>query len=746
MSDPIKIVVTAETAEAAAKLQAFAQQAASGMSAEVIKAGNAAAGNLRTANMMFIGMAQGMSAQMIAGMDPIRVMAVQVPAVVQAVNMLGVGFAAMLPYVAAVGVAAGVGVLEWKLYMGSVEDTTTKIHDMVAALEKVPGILERIAALQKAGVISPAAAAQYADYLNGKKKLFVGPDGKVTPNATTAVEELGTTGSNLYGGTPDNKTYIRNVANREATQAERNAYIASQPAFDMVAQAQADAKNKLDELLAKSSVEMLSGVDKDIAGIQQRYSKLREDLQLTLQQAGGLVGPNEKAAAQAQLAALNTAEARQIAEARGKAQADQVKQAEADRKEIVLQNQRELDAALDAYAAANTTKTKEYWETVYNAKIAAARRAFDVDEDDLALQKKIADATRERAAGLKQVTAEAERQAAAARDYARARIEGDLSAVRGNPLLTQGQKDEQSIPLMQALQISNLQRIADLTQTINTTEDAAARIQAQRELVDLTRQQADLTNELAAKEHPWATQFTQLQSQAELTAQNVATTFGNVFNSMIGSISNGITGLIMGTMSWGQFLMQIPRQIMTEIVGAIVQMGVRWIATQILMATVGRSIAVAQLAALLPIAAAESAIFSTPAALATISSYGGAAVAAPFQIAGALAMTRAFTAFETGGFTGGRRGEAAGIVHGEEYVFSAPAVDRIGLDNLEAMHSGRSSAAGGGGNGGSGAGGATKVINVFDRAALQDELKKADYANVIVNHVMQNKTRIGIQT
>jgi hypothetical protein len=42
--------------------------------------------------------------------------------------------------------------------------------------------------------------------------------------------------------------------------------------------------------------------------------------------------------------------------------------------------------------------------------------------------------------------------------------------------------------------------------------------------------------------------------------------------------------------------------------------------------------------------------------------------------------------FEEGGFTDGRRGEIAGFVHGEEYVFSAPAVDRIGRENLEAMH------------------------------------------------------------
>lgn len=43
--------------------------------------------------------------------------------------------------------------------------------------------------------------------------------------------------------------------------------------------------------------------------------------------------------------------------------------------------------------------------------------------------------------------------------------------------------------------------------------------------------------------------------------------------------------------------------------------------------------------------------------------------------------------FANGGYTGNTgRSSVAGVVHGGEYVFSAPAVDRIGLGNLEGMH------------------------------------------------------------
>jgi hypothetical protein len=47
--------------------------------------------------------------------------------------------------------------------------------------------------------------------------------------------------------------------------------------------------------------------------------------------------------------------------------------------------------------------------------------------------------------------------------------------------------------------------------------------------------------------------------------------------------------------------------------------------------------------------------------------------------------------FQGGGFTGsGGDNEPAGVVHKEEFVFSAPAVRRIGVDTLEALHDGRS--------------------------------------------------------
>ena len=231
--------------------------------------------------------------------------------------------------------------------------------------------------------------------------------------------------------------------------------------------------------------------------------------------------------------------------------------------------------------------------------------------------------------------------------------------------------------------------------------------------------------------------FVKMKDEASITFKTLADSFEKVFNSAISSVSNGITGLVMGTMSWSQFLAKIPLQIMTSIVGAIVEMGVRWVAVHVLMqgaemalhalavalgwtrvaqytaqettkASAGKVIATAGLAAALPIAAGYSLLWAAPATLATIASDGGAALAAPGLIAFAEAMTMMTAAFDVGGYTGGKRGEPAGIVHGEEFVFSAPAVDRIGLPTLQAMHSG-STAAGSRSSGGGAFGGAGRA-------------------------------------
>lgn len=184
----------------------------------------------------------------------------------------------------------------------------------------------------------------------------------------------------------------------------------------------------------------------------------------------------------------------------------------------------------------------------------------------------------------------------------------------------------------------------------------------------------------------WTAAITALSNQFGTLAQQVATAFKGIVNTSISAVTDGITGLIMKTKTWGEALRDIGRSIITNIVSSIVKMGTEWIAQHIVMkavtyalhlaqiawgwirvtvfgiqegakAATGEGIAAASAAAMIPIATALAAVWATPATLATIASYGTAAETAPALIAVAEAVTLAQAAIprESGGpVTAGR--------------------------------------------------------------------------------------------
>jgi hypothetical protein len=276
-------------------------------------------------------------------------------------------------------------------------------------------------------------------------------------------------------------------------------------------------------------------------------------------------------------------------------------------------------------------------------------------------------------------------------------------AVESSWIMTNIEKYQEKKRLLQNELDLIAKQIAAL-EKLKATATETERVQIEQRMVGLQGTAGGVENQMTGMgpspesfSQNFQSTVVQLQNQFGTVAQQMATTFADVFNSAISSISNGITGLIMGTMSWGQALAMIGTTILTTIVQSIVQMGVRWVATQILMATVGKAIMAASLAATVPIAAASSAVWATPATLATIASYGSAAAAAPGFILGAqgMVLAQSLAAFREGGYTGnGNPNDVAGVVHRGEYVVPADAVDRIGLASLNAMASGGVSDAG----------------------------------------------------
>ena len=267
-------------------------------------------------------------------------------------------------------------------------------------------------------------------------------------------------------------------------------------------------------------------------------------------------------------------------------------------------------------------------------------------------------------------------------------------------------------------------------------EQAVAQLEKR---VSLMREQATVQaelNQLGASETTmvWSQTMLDLQNQWGSWAAQIAATFSNVFNTGISSISSNLTGVIMRTQSWGQALANIGTTILSTVINAIIEMGVRWVATQILMATAGKAIQAASVSAMIPIAAAQAAVWASPATLATIASYGGAAAASPGFIAAAqgIVLGKALTGFAEGGYTGNLgTSTPAGIVHGREFVMSAPATASIGVDALEAMNTTGAVPQSAGGR-------EQRIVIVSDERTARDLEQDPEFETVVVNLMKRN--------
>ena len=431
-----------------------------------------------------------------------------------------------------------------------------------------------------------------------------------------------------------------------------------------------------------------------------------------------------------------------------------------------------------------------------------------MDEDAVALQKRLADAQKEHLTGYKEVTAEIERRAQLEQSVARTRAEVDLKRISSNPFLKAQDKQELSIPAITNLQAENNRDIATNQGIAGDPKTSdTARLEALKQINELTLKQIDLQNQLDAAEN--ANSFNYQLGETLIKLQNIGTVaqqsaqaFGAIWNTSVNSISHSISGLIEGTMSWGQALRSIYNSIVNEVVQQIVHMAVQWTLQHTLMSAISSIFHTGETAKQAAATTAQTGIHTagevakTGATAAGAGARGGIGVMetawhglqtgirTAIHFAGQLAMTaatlaaslirhaiaflemqpyiilagieaasavagipiigpilapiaaattiaglEALTAFDTGGYTGdGHPLEPAGVVHRGEFVISAPAVKRLGVSNLEALHN--SATAGGGSNPASGSnqGKTTTIHNAIytDVNKMVQELSQSD--------------------
>jgi hypothetical protein len=204
----------------------------------------------------------------------------------------------------------------------------------------------------------------------------------------------------------------------------------------------------------------------------------------------------------------------------------------------------------------------------------------------------------------------------------------------------------------------------------------------------------------------WIAAIMKIQNAWGTMAQQTANVFDGTLNSAISSTASNLTKVIDGTETWRQALLNIAQTVINQLIDGMLQVIEKLVIEEILALT---------------IKASTDGVFAQ------------------------------------GGYTGdGGRNEVAGIVHKGEYVMSAPAVQRIGLPTLEALHSGTGSIAGTGGSGGrqqSFPSGSSMVqghkvnLHFYDqRPHPKDFLASGEGQNMIVNIARKNRLKIGIGT
>ena len=217
----------------------------------------------------------------------------------------------------------------------------------------------------------------------------------------------------------------------------------------------------------------------------------------------------------------------------------------------------------------------------------------------------------------------------------------------------------------------------------------------------------------------WANYVTEAEDYSSQAAEATTT----VLNDATSSIASGLDGIIKGTETVGEAFANLGVSMASAILGALEQIAAKWIVTETLQLlgigtvtaattaaeatktgavlaaesaktaaqlTATATTTAASIGATATVTATQTAAAGTtlaawlPAALvASIGSFGAAAVVGGAALVAAFALTKGF---EKGGYTGdGGSSEPAGIVHKGEYVFTKSQTAAIGRGRLEAI-------------------------------------------------------------
>ena len=227
-------------------------------------------------------------------------------------------------------------------------------------------------------------------------------------------------------------------------------------------------------------------------------------------------------------------------------------------------------------------------------------------------------------------------------------------------------------------------------------------------------------------------------------AYSLSDTLGNALTTFTDGFADSVANAIVKGDDFAESMRNVAQTIAVDLISSIIKMGIQWVATQIMMATVGKAMEAQAMTTTAITAGAYGTMWAVPATYATVATQGGAVATGQSALQAALIANKAQALMKlyTGGYTGdGGKYEPAGIVHKGEYVFNQDDVNRIGLSNLEAMHNGTmgvtnnysnvyTTSENGGNN--------VSIVNVVDPSLVKAYLNTSEGQTVILNTIKNN--------
>lgn len=510
----------------------------------------------------------------------------------------GVQIGTLVPILGALGAAAAGGIFFFKELHAEEEATRQATNQLTDSFKEMPSVITRINMAARGGILSPEQKQALLDHLGLVKKTIQESVLTLAPQSLTpqvnAQAPLHIDLNSL--GLPD-AVDIRAVNEELAKSGILLKEIDEKGKVTYTVNPQIEALDKLAELERKLTLERLSDIERERIAAKQKYDEEIQQIKQLAEIAGSKADPEKiksmmQSAADAYQNAIGKIQVSEMQRMAREQSESQAKIKAQDAKDAAGQIE-DLEDNITVNQIKNGDDRKKDFDDEYKRRIFLYQQLLysgEITEQEY--KNRSTKALKERADAEREYNAQSERDKEQQAEIDRARIEGQLDAIRQNPFATEQSKIAASLPLQRQLLALDDQRLVMLQKIAGTSKDDDARINAEKQVVELTKQREELVQKIADAENrsSFSYQFgiaiTDLQNKWTTFAMESANAFKDAWTGATSSVSNGLADLIDNGYRRGQALTQMWNGFIGSITQSFTNMVTSWIMNHVIMGTV----------------------------------------------------------------------------------------------------------------------------------------------------------------